>query len=148
MEIHANSKTSNSKLDTYVIVCMRDTHSLGAIAQMQVQYNIKRGPYLCNPFCHLWSVKMHSNKSRHVIIDSRVKLSLVIYQHSATFRINWKTRIAERRFLTGLQRGYFFSGEGAAIHTQATIKPCRQPLHATESYVRLKHKLIQNIVPF
>ena len=58
-----------------------------------------------------------------------------------------KTRIAERQFLTGLQRGYFFRGEGAAIHTQATIKPCRQPLHATESHVRLKHKLIQNIVP-
>ena len=37
------------------------------------------------------------------------------------------TRIAERRFLAGLQRGYFFWGEGAAIHTQATIKPCRQP---------------------
>ena len=36
-----------------------------------------------------------------------------------------KTRIAERQFLTGLQRGYFFRGEGAAIHTQATIKPCR-----------------------
>ena len=60
----------------------------------------------------------------------------------------YKTRIAERRFLTGLQRGYFFWGEGAAIHTQATIKPCRQPLHATESHVRLKHKLIQNIAPF
>lgn len=90
MEIHANSKTSNSKFDTYVIVCMRDTRSLGAIAQMQVQYNINRGPYLCNPLCHLWRVKMHSNKSCHVIIDSRVKLSLVIYQYSATFRINWK----------------------------------------------------------
>ena len=59
-----------------------------------------------------------------------------------------RTRIAERRFLTGLQRGYLFWGEGAAIHTQATIKPCRQPLHATEPHVRLKHKLIQNIVPF
>ena len=58
------------------------------------------------------------------------------------------TRIAERRFLTGLQRGYFFWGDGAAIHTQATTKPCRRPLHATESHVRLKHKLIQNIVPF
>ena len=59
-----------------------------------------------------------------------------------------KTRIAERQFLTGLQRGYFFRGEGAAIHTQAATKPCRRPLHATESHVRLKHKLIQNIVPF
>ena len=58
------------------------------------------------------------------------------------------TRIAERRFLTGLQRGYFFCGEGAAIHAQATIKLCRQPLHATESHVRLKHKLVENIVPF
>ena len=36
----------------------------------------------------------------------------------------------------------------AAIHTQATIKPCRQPLHATEPHVRVKHELIQNIVPF
>ena len=59
-----------------------------------------------------------------------------------------KTRIAEKRFLTELQRGYFFWREGAVIHTQATIKPCRQPLHATESHVRLKHKLIHNIVPF
>ena len=48
-----------------------------------------------------------------------------------------KTRIAERRYLTGLQRGYFFWREGAAIHTQATIKPCQQPLHATEPHVRL-----------
>ena len=79
MEIHANSKTSNSKFDAYVIVCMRDTHSLGAIAQMQVQYNIKRGPYLCNPLCHLCRGKMHSNKNHHVIIDSRVKLSLLFY---------------------------------------------------------------------
>ena len=47
------------------------------------------------------------------------------------------TRIAERRFLTGLPRGYFFWREGAAIHTQATIKPCQQPLHATEPHVRL-----------
>ena len=62
-------------------------------------------------------------------------------------KVYW-TRIAERRFLTGLPRGYFFWGEGAAIHTQATIKPCRQPLHPTEPHVRLKHKLIQNIVPF
>ena len=49
---------------------------------------------------------------------------------------------------SGLQRDYFFWGEGAAIHTQAATKPCRRPLHATESHVRLKHKLIQNIVPF
>ena len=59
-----------------------------------------------------------------------------------------ETRIAKRRFLTGLQRGYLFWGEGAAIHTQATIKPYWQPLHATESHVRQKPKLIQNIVPF
>ena len=26
---------------------------------------------------------------------------------------------------------FFLWGEGVAIHTQATIKPCRQPLHAT-----------------
>ena len=57
------------------------------------------------------------------------------------------TRIAERRFLTGLLRDYFFWGEGAAIHTQATIQPCRRPLRETESHVRLKHKLVQNIVP-
>ena len=63
-------------------------------------------------------------------------------------RILVKTRIAERRFLTGLPRGYFFWGEGAAIHTQATIKSCRRPLRETKSHVRLKHKLIQNIVPF
>ena len=36
-----------------------------------------------------------------------------------------ETRIAERQFLTGLPRGYFFWGEGAVIHTQATIKPCQ-----------------------
>ena len=47
------------------------------------------------------------------------------------------------------KRGCFFWGEGAAItDTQATIKPCRRPLRETESHVRLKHKLIQNIVPF
>ena len=84
-------KTSNSKFDAYVIfVCVQDTHSLGAIAQMQVQYNIKRGPSLCNPLCLLWRIKMHSNKTSHVIIDNRVKLSLLIYWFSETFRINWK----------------------------------------------------------
>ena len=62
--------------------------------------------------------------------------------------IHYLTRIAERRFLTWLQRDYFFWREGAAIYTQATITPCRQPLDATEPHVRLKHKLIQNIVPF
>ena len=60
----------------------------------------------------------------------------------------WGPRIAKRRFLSGLPRDYFFWREGAAIHTQATIKPCRQPLHVTEPHVSLKHKLIQNIVPF
>ena len=48
-------------------------------------------------------------------------------------------------------KGQFFSGGRGRLYTlrlaQATIKPCR-PLHATESHVRLKHKLIQNIVPF
>ena len=104
--MHANSKTSNSKFEAYVIVCMRDTHSLGAIAQMQVQYNIKRGPYLCNPLCHLWRVKMHSNKSRHVIVDSRIKLSLLICWYSTTFRINWKKiethMVNEYKMLTNL----------------------------------------------
>ena len=58
-------------------------------------------------------------------------------------------RIAERRFLSGMPRGYFFFwGEVAALHTQATIKPCRRPLRDIESHVRLNHKLIQNIVPF
>ena len=32
------------------------------------------------------------------------------------------TRIAERRFLTGLQRGYFFWGEGAAIYTLSLLQ--------------------------
>lgn len=36
MEIHANSKTYNSKFDAYVIVCMQDTHSLGAIIIAQM----------------------------------------------------------------------------------------------------------------
>ena len=67
-------------------------------------------------------------------------------QHNHDLR---ETRIAERRFLTGLPRGYFVWGKGAAItDTQATIKPRRRPLRETESHVRLKHKLIQNIVPF
>ena len=34
---------------------------------------------------------------------------------------------------------FFFRGEGAAIHSQATIKPCRRPLRETESHARLKH---------
>ena len=86
--------------------------------------------------------------------EHEVKLALALSTTKNNFplslhhHISKLTRIAERRFLTGLQRGYFFWGEGAAIHTQATTKPCRRPLNATESYVRLKHKLIQNIVPF
>ena len=46
-------------------------------------------------------------------------------------------------------KGLFFLREGGGYtHSGYHIKPCRQPLHATESHVRLKHKLIQNIVPF
>ena len=37
---------------------------------------------------------------------------------------------------------FFFWEEGAAVHTQATIKPCRRPLRDIESHVRLKRKLI------
>ena len=58
------------------------------------------------------------------------------------------TRIAEKAIFNWAAKGLFFLKGGAAIHTQATIKPCRQPLHATEPHVRLKHKLIQNVVPF
>ena len=66
-------------------------------------------------------------------------VTLAIYVVTCGFSTNrtCKTRIAERRYLTGLQMGYFFWREGAAIHTQATIKPCQQPLHATEPHVRL-----------
>ena len=45
-------------------------------------------------------------------------------------------------------KGLFFLRGGGGYTNSATIKPCRRPLHATESDVRLKHKLIQNIVPF
>ena len=41
--------------------------------------------------------------------------------------------------LTGLPQGDFFLGEEAAVHTQATIKPCRRPLRDIESYVRVKN---------
>ena len=41
-----------------------------------------------------------------------------------------------------LQGDIFFWEEGAAVHTQATIKPCRRPLRDIESHVRLKRKLI------
>ena len=73
-------------------------------------------------------------------ISSNPNDSVPIRKVTASFSlIKILTRIAERRFLTGLPRGYFFRGEGAAIHTQATIKPCHRPLRATESHVRLKH---------
>ena len=36
--------------------------------------------------------------------------------------------------------GFWF--EGAAVHTQATIKSCRRSLRDIESYVRVKHKPI------
>ena len=58
------------------------------------------------------------------------------------------TRIAERRFLTRLKRGYIFLRGGSSYTLSGYQNPCRRPLHATESHVRLKHKLIQNIVPF
>ena len=35
--------------------------------------------------------------------------------------------------------GRFFLGEGADVHTQATIKPCRRPLRDIESHMRVKH---------
>ena len=61
---------------------------------------------------------------------------------------NFKNKNRRKAIFNWAAKGLFFLREGAAIHTQATIKPCRQPLHATESHVTLKHKLIQNIVPF
>ena len=82
-------------------------------------------------------------------LDKFNPIDLTPLLEEKTFRVMLIiTRMTERRFLTGLPRGYFFWGEGAAIHTQATIKPCRRPLRETESHVRLKHKLIQNIAPF
>ena len=109
------------------------------------------------------TVSLHFNQAGHSINDvTQIPLELIRSNRDAVRKARGAhlilkgntlsppgiTRIAERRFLTGLQRGYFFWGEGAAIHAQATIKLCRQPLHATESHVRLKHKLIENIVPF
>ena len=34
---------------------------------------------------------------------------------------------------------FFLRGGGIAVHTQATIKPCRRPLRDKESYVRVKN---------
>ena len=41
---------------------------------------------------------------------------------------------------------FFLRGRGG--YTLKPIKPCRRPLRETESHARLKHKLIQSIVPF
>ena len=81
----------------------------------------------------LWN-RSETWKLLYYFFTEKMKQNCFLQQ---VFLIYEKTRIAERRFLTGLQRGYFFWGEGAAIHTQATIKPCQQPLHATEPHVRL-----------
>ena len=62
--------------------------------------------------------------------------------------LGWNKNRRKAIFNWAAKGKYFFWGEEAAIHTQATIKPCRRLLHETGSHVRLKHKLIQNIVPF
>ena len=41
--------------------------------------------------------------------------------------------------LTGLSRGDFFWGDGAVVHTQATIKPCRRPLRDIVIYFHPEH---------
>ena len=62
--------------------------------------------------------------------------------------ISFNNKNRRKAIFNWAAKGLFFLRGGGAIHTQATIKPCRQPLHATEPHVRLKHKLIQTIVPF
>ena len=65
------------------------------------------------------------------------------------FGKDW-TRLNKNRrkaILTGLPRGDFFWGEGAAVRTQATITPRRRPLRHIESHVRVKHKLIWTLYP-
>ena len=99
----------------------------------------------------IWSVRIWEHSRHKLFLTQGVNgstLRFPSYLHQAEATKVYGTRIAERQFLTGLPRGYFFWGKGAAIHTQATIKPCRRPLRETESHVRRKHKLIQNIVPF
>ena len=124
---------------------------------------IQVGRYILIEVWYTYLQTIHTNDSGSIFCPfgattvrtmnlSPISFGLYSNGHSITVK-NTKnriliTRIAKRQFLTGLPRGYFFWGEGAAIHTQATKKPCRRPLHETESRTRLKHKLIQKTVPF
>ena len=69
------------------------------------------------------------------LVNKKKKPSVIYTKNRGKAIFNWAAK------------GLFFLRGGAAIHTQATIKPCRRPLRETESHVGLKHKLIQNIVP-
>ena len=119
-------------------------------AQILAWVRLKKG---CVHISAQWGTVLRHRVCERCLNFPRATKELGHVCRHAGYLIHWcqiqlLTRIAERRFLTGLPRGYFFWGEGAAIHTQATIKPCRLPLRETESLVRLKHKLIQKIVPF
>ena len=48
---------------------------------------------------------------------------------------------SRKAILTGQPRGDFFGGEGVAVHTQTTIKPCRRPLRDTEGAFHLPKTL-------
>ena len=141
---HETTKVNPSK----TIVLTHYSGQLFVPTLKAVQHSMNPYPICDSP---LWPLQKSRRNHRSYVwteaLSGMVFVPAHVWTQPKTFIIK-QTRIAERRFLTGLQRGYFFWGEGAAIHTQATIKPCRQPLHATESHVRLKHKLIQKIVPF
>ena len=94
-------------------------------------------PHDTAPRCHGCLVHSVQNANYASVFAIELYLSNVSNKNRRKAIFNWAAK--------GL---FLFWGEGAAIHPQPTIKPCRRPLRETESHVRLKHKLIQNIVPF
>ena len=149
------SQLLDVKFDQKLASFKRDPEDKEAATQSQLK-KLKTESKASNSFTFKGNkVQYEVNFSLHDLVDGAIKniskgnlLAAISELESVKTLITKQTRIAERRFLTGLPRGYFFWREGAAVHTQATIKPCRRPSHATELHVRLKHKLIQNIVPF
>ena len=90
-------------------------------------------------------VRLRLSKNIHCRLEKHSSSLRYLLNKRARFMKNKNRRKA---IFNWAAKGLFFLRGGAAIHTQATTKPCRRPLHAKQSYVRLKPKLIQNIVPF
>ena len=99
--------TASSSLDTYVLG--------GTGGWVEGYFLIHAGAYRRSnkQDQYSWYIAMITG----LAFRSRMTFSPFVSNAYQETSFHYLTRISERRFLTELQRGYFFWGEGAAIHS-------------------------------